>query len=103
MTDEDIFSTINHLDDFMSANNLRVGIKLKLKKDYDNQYDDEAIAVYSEHGNKIGYVANSVNTVCRGTRSAGRAYDLFDEEAECIVKFIAVDNGFAIARIFLEK
>lgn len=99
--DDNKYITINHLDDYMSANSLRVGMKLILKKDHDNPYDDEAIAVYTENGSKVGYVANSVQSVCRGTLSAGRVYDLLDEEAECIVRIIAVDYGFAIAVIAL--
>ena len=99
MVDKDNYVTINHLDDYMSANALRVGMKLILQKDHNNPYDDEAIVVYSEHGNKVGYVANSVSTVCRGTGSAGRIYDLFDEEMECVIKFVAVDNGFAIGKL----
>lgn len=94
---KDRYITVNHLDDYVATNNLRVGMKLLLKKDHDNPYDDEAIAVYSGHGNKIGYVANSVSTVCRGTLSAGRIFDEFGEQTECYVKFIAVDSGFAIS------
>ena len=71
-----------------------------MKKDHDNPYDDEAIAVYGQHGNKIGYVANSVHTVCRGTGSAGFVYGCFEEETECIVRFIAADYGFAIGQLF---
>lgn len=96
---KDRYITVNHLDDYVATNNLRVGMKLLLKKDHDNPYDDEAIAVYSSHGNKIGYVANSVSTVCRGTLSAGRVFDLLNEIEECTVRFIAVDSGFAIGII----
>lgn len=91
--------TINHLDDYMSANSLRVGMKLMLKKEHDNPYDDEAIAVYTENDCKVGYVANSVQSVCRGTLSAGRVFDLINEIAECTVRFTTVDYGFAIAVI----
>lgn len=97
--DDGKYITINHLDDYMSANSLRVGMKLILKKDRDNPYDDEAIAVYTENDCKVGYVANSVQSVCRGTLSAGRVFDLINEIAECTVRFIAVDYGFAIAVI----
>jgi hypothetical protein len=70
-------------------------MKLLLKKEHDNTYDDEAIAVYTKLGNKIGYVANSVHSVCRGTDSAGRIYDKFEEEIECTVRFIAEEYGFS--------
>ena len=93
------YITINHLGDYMSATILRVGMNLLLKKDHDNPYDDEAIAVYSEHGNKVGYVANSTQTVCRGTYSAGRVYDTIPEQNECIVRFINQNSDNAIASI----
>ena len=69
-----------------------------LKKDYENPYDDEAIAAY-RNGSKVGYVANSVSTVCRGTYSAGRIYDRFDKEAECVVRFVSVECGFLVAEV----
>lgn len=96
------FITIIHLDDYLSTNSLRIGQKLTLKKDHDNPYDDEAIAVYSNHG-RTGYVANSVSTVCRGTGSAGFVYSLFDEETECVVRFIAAEYGFAICELSAER
>ena len=37
--DDSKYMTINHLDDYMLANSLRVGMKLILKKDHDNPYD----------------------------------------------------------------
>ena len=101
--DDSKYITINHLDDYISANSLRIGMKLILKKDHNNPYDDEAIAAFSEHGNKVGYVANSVSTVCRGTGSAGFAYSLFDEETECIVRFIAAEYGFAICELKTDR
>ena len=73
---------------------------LTLKKDYENPYDDEAIAAY-KNGSKVGYVANSVSTVCRGTYSAGRLYDRFDNEICCVIKFVSTEYGFLIAEIKL--
>ena len=95
MDDEKMFITINHLDDYGSTVYLRVGQKLKLKKDRDNCYDDEAIAVYDSHDTKTGYVANSVSTVARGTLSAGRVYDRIAEESECLIRFIYDDMFIA--------
>lgn len=91
MKDESIYITVNHIDDFCAVNNLRVGDELTLKKDPDNYYDDEAIAVYDKNNVKVGYVANSVSTVARGSYSAGRLYDKIRDEAECIVKFMNDD------------
>ena len=85
---KDVFITINHFDECFGYTRFRVGEKLILKKDHDNPYDDEAIAVYTENDYKCGYVANSVCSVARGTCSAGRVYDQMGEEAACTVRFI---------------
>ena len=94
-----IFITINHLDDFDATEFLRVNQKLHLKKDHNNPYDDEAILVFNSMGRKIGYVANSVSTVCRGTYSAGRLYDRFSEETDAMVRFVAGEDDFVIAEV----
>ena len=87
------YITVNHLDDFsrFGYTRFRVGEQLVLKKDHDNCYDDEAIQVNDRSGSKVGYVANSVSSVARGTYSAGRIYDQIEEETECIVRFITED------------
>ena len=72
MKDESIYITINHLDDFQSVSFLKPGDHLVLKKDKNNIYDDEAIIVYKDNKTKVGYVANSVHSVARGTYSAGK-------------------------------
>ena len=92
MFNEKIYITVNHLDDFNTTYMFRIGDILTLRKDHDNCYDDEAIAAYSRHKAKCGYVANSVCSVCRGTYSAGRVYDKIPEEYYCIVRFICEDH-----------
>ena len=88
MNNKQIFITINHLDEYNGLSNIKVGDTLTLKKDLDNPYDDEAIAIYNKDDIKVGYVANSVDTVARGTYSAGRIYDQIIENDECRVCFI---------------
>lgn len=56
------------------------GSKVKLVKEHDNEYDNEAILVKFPGLGKVGYVANSVYTVLGESYSAGRLYDKFDEE-----------------------
>lgn len=94
-----IFVTIDHLDDFLGRECFRTGDHLILKKDRNNDVDDESIAVYNKNNIRCGYVANSVCTVARGTYSAGRIYDLFDEETSCIVRFITEDLLIAEADV----
>ena len=96
---ESIYITINHLDDFMPVMNLKVGDILVLKKEPENIYDDEAIAVYTKDNYKCGYVANSVYTVARGTYSAGRVYNIIEEICNCKIKFIFIEEYVLIAGI----
>ena len=99
MEDRNIYITIDHLDDFEYTSILRPGDRLVLKKDKENIYDDEAIIVYKENKTKIGYVANSVHSVARGTYSAGRLYDRMEDESSCTVRFVLQEDGYAIAEL----
>ena len=46
---KNIFITANYLDDNMQVITLKSGDILTMKKELENSYDDEAIAVYDEH------------------------------------------------------
>ena len=70
---------------------------IKLSKEPDNKYDTEAIACEMRYFGKIGYVANSTNTVIKGTMSAGRAYDKITDEYFARIK--SIKDNFAIAKI----
>ncbi len=98
MNNERNYITISHLEDHFGTSFLKVKDELILKKEKENVYDDEAIAVYKD-GIRCGYVANSVCSVARGTSSAGRIYDSFEDETSCLVRFITEDR--AIAEVFV--
>jgi hypothetical protein len=68
---------------------------VKLVKEPDNKYDTEAISCEMRHFGKIGYVANSTNTVIKGTMSSGRLYDKITDEYFARIKFIAGSNAIA--------
>jgi len=87
-----MYLTLTGADNYMGIESFKIGQELTLKKDHDNRYDDEAIMVLNESGTKVAYVANSVNTVARGTHSAGYFYNSFKEETKCKVLFIT-DSG----------
>lgn len=89
------FITITGCDHYLGTKVLRLHQKVVLKKDLDNVYDGEAVAVYLDSGMKIGYVANSIYTVAKGTYSAGRIYDTFDQTCEGEVMFILGDCAIA--------
>ncbi len=61
------FITMNHFDLFDSTEFIRPGDQITLKKDLNNPYDNEAIVVRPASGIKVGYVANSVCTVAKGS------------------------------------
>jgi hypothetical protein len=65
---------------------------LRLIKETDNNYDHEAIRIEDFSGEKIGYVANSTNTVIKETMSGGRIYDKIDAISYCKVEEISI-NG----------
>ncbi|MCR5324180.1 MAG: HIRAN domain-containing protein [Lachnospiraceae bacterium] len=63
-------------------------MRVKLVKEPDNEYDSEAIKVEMPGIGKIGYVANSPNTVIGESMSAGRIYDKIGDEAEGTVLYV---------------
>jgi hypothetical protein len=96
MNENKIYITIGHIEEFVSYDRVNVNDELKLKKDRDNRYDDEAIAVYDMRDSKVGYVANSVHSVARGTYSAGRLYEKMGDEAVCRVMFKTEEMAIAV-------
>ncbi len=73
---------------------------LKLIKEPDNDYDNEAIRIEDFSGKKVGYVANSTNTVIEKTMSGGRIYDKFDEISYCKVEEV---NSYGIICEVVDK
>ena len=67
---------------------LENGMKVRLEKEPDNEYDREAIKVMVEGLGHIGYVANSPKTVIGESYSAGRLYDRIGDTAVGKVKYV---------------
>lgn len=76
---------------------LKAGMKVKLIKEPENEYDHEAIRVEIPELGKIGYVANSTYTVQGMSLSAGRLYDRIGETAKGKV-ILVLPNG-AICKV----
>lgn len=57
------------------------GMSLKLVKEPENEFDGDAIAVYA-NDEKVGYVANSINTKCVLTSSASELKDRISDIAK---------------------
>ncbi len=77
-----IYFTITGTNHYYGNDFMKKGMKVKLVKEPDNEYDSEAIRVELEGLGKIGYVANSPYTVLGESRSAGRMYDLIKKKAK---------------------
>ncbi len=52
----------SHWDGHLVLSKIKPGSKLKLRAEFDNPYDPDAVAVYF-HGTKIGYVPRAHNFV----------------------------------------
>ena len=93
------YITITGVKHYYNMKPFKIGKLVKLIKDHDNSYDHEAIAVTLDHIDTIGYVANSTETVYKGTYSAGRIYDKIGETAYAEVMFIT--HTSVIAKVIL--
>lgn len=97
---EDIFITVTGLNHYLGMKPFKVGRKVRLVKDKENDFDSEAIRVELPYIDTIGYVANSTHTVYDGTLSAGRVYEKIAEKAVAQVMFIT--HSGVIAKVLSE-
>ena len=86
------YITITGIGYYYGEKPFEIGSMVRLRKDFDNEYDSEAIMVEKPYIGKIGYVANSYKTGIKGTMSAGRLYDRIGTVAFARVMFIT-DNS----------
>lgn len=93
---ESIFITITGISHYFGKKPFEIGRTVKLIKEPDNPYDNEAIGVYLPFIDKIGNVANSVNTVYGGTQSAGRIWDKISDSAFAQVMFVTHSSVIAL-------
>lgn len=90
------FVTITGLNHYYGKKPFEIGRIIKLIKEPDNEYDKEAILAFLPYIEKIGYVANSANTVYDGTISAGRLYDKIDDYAYGRVMFVTHSSAIVL-------
>lgn len=90
------FVTITGISHYYGKKPFEVGRVIKLIKEPDNDYDPEAISAFLPFIDKIGYVANSTNTVYGGTISAGRLYDKIEDYAYGKVMFVTHSSVIAL-------
>ena len=85
---EELYFTIAGCSHYFGSDFMEKGMKVKLEKEPDNEYDKEAIQVKIKGLGKIGYVANSPFTVKGESMSAGRLYDKIGDKAKGKVVFV---------------
>lgn len=83
-----IYFTLTGTKHYLGSDFLEPGMKVKLVKEPDNEYDQEAIKVLLKGVGKIGYVANSPYTVLGESLSAGRLYDKIGNKAKARIMFV---------------
>ena len=89
---KDIMFTLTGTRYYYGKDFLKEGMKVKLIKEPENEYDREAIRVEYKGLGRIGYVANSTYTVIGESMSAGRIYDHFKKKAKAKIVLIT-DKG----------
>lgn len=90
------FVTITGLNHYYGKNPFEINRVVKLVKEPNNSYDSEAIKAELPYIGTIGYVANSTNTVFKGTVSAGRLYDHIGDYAYAQVLFVTHSSVIAL-------
>ncbi len=88
----EMYFTIAGCKHYFGSSFMEKGMKVKLVKESDNEYDKEAIQVQVKGLGKVGYVANSPFTVKGESMSAGRLYDKIGDRAKGKIMFV-VDGG----------
>ena len=78
---ETIYFTIVGTNHYYGQEFVETGMKVKITKDPENEFDKEAIKVEIDGLGTIGYVANSPYTVLGESISAGRLYDKIEDTA----------------------
>lgn len=99
---DNIYFTVSGLHHYFGAKMFidNKDLELLLEKEPDNDYDNEAIMVKLPGLGKVGYVANSINTVLGDeTFSAGRLYDKFGDTAKAKVAYVVEEKDAIICEL----
>ena len=96
-----IFITLTGTKYYHGNEFLEPGMKVKLVKEPDNEYDKEAIKVTMKGIGDIGHVANSAYTVLGESMSAGRLYDKIGDKATA--KIVLVTPHGTICKVSKES
>ena len=86
------YFTVTGTNHYYGTDFLKKGMKIRLKKEPDNEHDKEAICAELKGLGKIGYVANSTYTVIGDSYSAGRLYEHMGKKAKAKI-LIVTERG----------
>lgn len=93
----DKYVTITGVGFYEGTDSFKIGNLIRCEKEPKNPYDAEAIKCTLPMIGTVGYIANSTNTVARGTMSAGRIYDRVSSKFYVRIMFMA--NSKIICRV----
>lgn len=99
----EILLTLTGIEHHIDPEELEPNQEVILRKEPSNKKDKEAIAVYIKDTVKIGYVANSVYSVAKGTYSAGRLYDKVENESKAVIQVILRNSAIMVISIENKK
>lgn len=99
----EILLTLTGIDHYIDPEELEPNQEVILRKEPSNNKDKKAIAVYIKDTVKIGYVANSVYSVAKGTYSAGRLYDKVENESKAVIQVILRNSAIMVISIENKK
>ena len=97
----ELYLTIAGANCYYGMRPFAIGNVIRCQKEPSNPYDAEAICCTLPMVGTVGYVANSVRTVCGGTMSAGRLYDKVPGKFYAKVLFTSATK--VICRVELEN
>lgn len=93
----EMYFTIAGCKHYFGNEFMKKGMKVKLVKEPNNEFDKESIQVKIKGLGKCGYVANSPYTVKGDSLSVGRLYDKLGDKGKG--KTVFVIDGGAICKI----
>ncbi len=101
MFEDELYITITGINHYYKKKPFNIGYFVKLKKEPDNHYDSNAIKVEVPLFGKVGYVANSHNTIAEGTLGAGSVHAKIPKECAAVIRFMT--HSKIIAKVLPNK
>ena len=92
----DVFVTVTGFNHYIIREPIVAGQRLLLMRETGNEYDKSAVAVYLS-GEKIGYVANTIETVKSGTMSSSQFVEIM--EASVYAEVVELSSYDAICKV----